>query len=56
MNRAGPIWVTISSYRLISDFNIGSNLYLCAFGYVWRQVFQQSIGIVEVLCEVSTNE
>jgi hypothetical protein len=25
-----------SSYRLISDFNIGSSLYLCAFGYVWQ--------------------
>jgi hypothetical protein len=24
-----------SSYRLIYDFNIGSSLYLCAFGYVW---------------------
>jgi hypothetical protein len=23
-----------SSYRLICDFNIGSSLYLCAFGYV----------------------
>jgi len=24
-----------SGYRLICDFNIGSSLYLCAFGYVW---------------------
>jgi hypothetical protein len=23
-----------SSYRLICDFNIGSSLYFCAFGYV----------------------
>jgi len=46
----------MSTYRFIRDLNIGSSLYLCAFGYVWQRFPAKVLGSLKVRDELPKDE